>query len=83
MEPLTIEQIRQSYPNQWVLIGSPTLRDPEINGSIISKIISGIVLFASPDKRELAYKSADLKKNDMLTACIYTGILPQKRLFLL
>lgn len=83
MQTLPIEQIKKQYPDQWILIGNPELSEPEVNGSILSKLISGIVLFASKDKREIAYKAADLKKGVDKTACIYTGEIPKNRLFLL
>ncbi len=83
MHTLSIEQIKKQYPDQWILIGNPELSDPDVNGSILSKLIRGIVLFASKDKREIAYKAADFKKTVDTTACIYTGEIPKNRLFLL
>jgi hypothetical protein len=83
MQNLTIQEIKNLYPNQWILVGNPILMEPEINGSILSKLISGIVLFASKDKRELGYKAANFRKNVETTACIYTGEISQNRLFLL
>ncbi len=62
----------------------PNLNEPEINGSIISKLLSGIVLYASKDKREIGFKAKDVKSpmvNE--TVCIFTGEIPKNRLFLL
>ncbi len=84
MEALTIEQMRSLYPDQWVLIGNPELTHPDILGSIVSKLERGVVLFASKDKRELAYRSKDFIQPWVnRTACIYTGEIPQNRIFLL
>ncbi len=83
MEVITIEQIRTIYPDQWVLVGNPKLSEPEINGSIVSKLVSGIVLFASKDKRELAYKASEARKNIDFTTCIFTGEIAKNKLFLL
>jgi len=83
MENLTISQIREKYPDQWVLLGDPELSNPEINGSIISKLIRGMVLYASKDKRELAYKAVEYKGQVNKTACIYTGKISNNSLFLL
>ncbi len=83
MQTLSIDQIKKQYPDQWILIGNPELSEPDVNGSILSKLIRGIVLFASKDKREIAYKAFDLKKAVDTTACIYTGEIPKNRLFLL
>lgn len=83
MEILNIEQIKTIYPNQWVLIGNPELRNPETNGSFLSRLVQGIVLLANKDKRELAYQSKGLTKNYNETICIYTGEVAQNRIFLL
>ena len=83
MQTLSIDQIKAQYPNQWILVGNPELSNPEINGSILSKLIRGIVLFASKDKRELAYRATELRKSVNDTACIFTGEIPKNRLFLL
>ena len=83
MEALTIEQIKIQYPNQWVLLGNPELSEPEINGSIVSKLVRGIVLLASTNKRELGAKAKSVRGNIELTACIYTGEIPKNRIFLL
>lgn len=83
MEILTIDQIKAQYPDQWVLIGNPELDDPNTLGSIVSKLVRGLVLFASKDKRELAYRAKDFTKDVQRTACIYTGEIAQNRVFLL
>ncbi len=83
MELLTISEIRANYPEQWVLIGNPELSDPEINGSIISKLVRGIVLYASKDKREIGFKATAVRGAVETTACIFTGEIPKNRLFLL
>lgn len=54
---LTIDQIRSTYPDEWVLVGNPDLGDPNHVGSVVSKLQSGIVLYHSQDKREIAYKA--------------------------
>jgi hypothetical protein len=83
MEILSIEQIRLLYPNQWVLIGNPKLDDPETNGSIISKLIEGIVLLASKDKREIGFRAKDYRTQVDKTACVFTGEIANNRIFLL
>jgi hypothetical protein len=83
MQAITIDQIRANYPDQWVLLGNPKLNEPDVNGSIVSKLVCGIVLFASKDKRELAYKAAEFRNDVAFTACIYTGEIPKNKLFLL
>lgn len=80
---MTLEQIVTQFPNQWVLIGNPELKNPSINGTIMQRLIQGIVLLASKDKRELAYQSKDIVHNYEETACVYTGEVAQNRIFLL
>lgn len=80
---LLIDEIKKAYPDQWVLIGNPTLRNPQSNGTLVNRLISGIVLLSNKDKRELAYQAKDLVKNYDETACIFTGEIPKNRIFLL
>ncbi len=82
-EILTFEDIKNVYPNQWVLIGNPELDNLDTLGSIASKLLSGTVLFASADKREIGYRAKELRKNYESVTCVYTGIIPQNRKWLL
>ncbi len=43
---LNILDIKNLYPNEWVLIGNPTMDDSKI------ELLSGIPLFHSKDKKE-------------------------------
>ncbi len=81
MQVLTLEQIKNNYPNEWVLLGNPILDEPEVEASIISQLISGIVLFHSKDKRELAYKAKAVKGSYETTTLIFTGEIASKRKF--
>ena len=49
-ERRSIEDIKKSYPDEWILVGNHEKdeRDMEFR--------TGIVLYHSPDKRELAYR---------------------------
>lgn len=81
LEQLTIEQIFSQYPDEWVLIGNPKLKNDGFVGPLIRKIISGIVLYHSKDKKEIGYKAAELAQTVEETACIYTGKVPKNRKF--
>jgi hypothetical protein len=83
MQTLTIEQIKSAYPEQWVLIGDPEVRNPETNGTLVSRLVQGVVLLANKDKRELAYQSQAVVGGYAETACIFTGEVPKHRIFLL
>ena len=56
IEPLEIEQIKRLFPDEWVLIGDPTMNETGI------QVLSGIVLFHSKDKREVAYFGREMVK---------------------
>lgn len=81
MEVLTIDQIKIDFPNQWVLIGNPQMREGNFVGSILQKIKAGLVLYNSSDKREIAYKTQELVKDVERFTCIYTGEIPKNRRF--
>jgi hypothetical protein len=78
-EALTIDQIRSTYPDQWVLVGNPVMGKPNQVGSVISKLQSGIVLYHSRDKREIAYQAKTLTQDVERFACIFTGEVPKNR----
>jgi hypothetical protein len=80
---LSFELIRKLYPDQWVLIGNPLLDDPNTLGSIVSKLVSGIVLLASTDKREIGHKAKYVRQDYKSVTCVYTGEIPQNRKWLL
>lgn len=80
MEILTIEEIKAQYPDQWVLVGNPELDNPNTLGSIVSKFVRGVVLFANKDKKEIAYSAKDYRKGCTTYTCIFTGEIPKNRL---
>jgi hypothetical protein len=81
MEALTIDQIRDAYPEQWVLVGNPILTDAGTVGSVISKLQSGVVLYHSKDKREIAYKAKELTRTVDRFTCVFTGEAIKNRRF--
>lgn len=81
MESLTINQIRHAYPDQWVLVGNPVLADVDTVGSVVSKLESGIVLYHSKDKREIAYKAKELTQGVDRFTCVFTGEAARNRRF--
>ena len=78
-EVLSIAEIKAQYPDQWVLVANPELDKPGTLGSVVRKLIRGIVLHASKDKRELAYSAKDYRKGYDTYTCIFTGEIPQNR----
>lgn len=80
---LSIEDIKKMYPDQWVLLGNPVLRNPQSNGAILNRLITGIVLLTSKNKRELAEKAKYVVGDYDETACVYTGEVAKNRIYLL
>ncbi len=65
MDVLTIEQIKNNYPNQWVVIaldGDDIQHKPE----------KGVVLLHGKDYLELCYQARDIAKN-IVTTTFFTG----------
>ena len=83
MNVLTIEEIKMQYPDQWVLVGDPDLGEPNVLGSIASKLLKGVVLLSSKDKREIGYRAKEVKAGYSTITCIYTGEFPKNRKWLL
>jgi hypothetical protein len=81
MEELTISQIKLQYPNEWVLVGNPQMRNDNFVGAVIDVLLSGVLIYHSKDKREIAYKIKDLKQGFDSTACVFTGEMPSNRKF--
>ncbi len=78
---LSFEMIKKCYPDEWVLLGNPELKDPELNEAIVHKVVSGVVLYHSKDKREIGYRAKDVKQDFEHFVCVYTGEIPRQRRF--
>lgn len=82
-EFMSFEDIRTLYPDQWVLIGDPEMDTSHTLGSIASKLVGGVLLFASKDKREIGYRTKELRTGFKSVTCVYTGAIPQNLKWLL
>lgn len=82
-EILTKEEIIRKFPDQWVLVGNPQLDSLDTLGSIMSKLVSGVVLLHGKDKREIAQKGIEARKGYPAVTLVYTGEIPQNRKWLL
>jgi hypothetical protein len=74
MEILPLEQIKQLYPNEWVLLSieeDEPIKRPEKGG----------VLLHSKDYLELCYKASEVAK-DYLTTILFTGKTNKNRKWL-
>jgi hypothetical protein len=79
MQSLTIEEIRNQYLEQWVLIGNPELRNSEILEPIVYKMLRGVVLLANKDKLTLSLQAKDARQGYDSISCIWTGEFPKNR----
>ena len=57
LAPRSIEDIKASYPDEWIVMVNPEMDEWG------QSILSGIVLYHGPDKRELAYRDKPILKN--------------------
>lgn len=73
MEILTIEQIKEQFPNEWVLIGNPNRKG--------IRVLSGAPIFHSKDKREIAYTQINWREHFETAITIFTGKRPKNRKF--
>jgi hypothetical protein len=62
-ERLTFEQIQERYAPDWVLIGDPETDD-------YHRILSGTVLFHSPNRDEVYQKAIDLDITRFAFRCL-------------
>ena len=83
MQVLSIEEIRKQFPDQWVLIGNPEVKNSEILEPIVYRILRGIVLLANKDKRELSLSTNEARQGYDSITCIWTGEFPKNRKWLL
>ena len=67
---LLIEDIKQRYPDEWVLLGNPRIEK--------TAILGGVVVYHSADKRDLV-KGRDALKGFDLSTWTYTGTFPKNR----
>ena len=70
----TIDEIRGNYPDEWILLGSPEIDETT------QAILSGVVLYHSPDKRETVYLGKSMTAGHDRTALFFNRVsLRRKR----
>ncbi len=62
-----IADIKKLYPDEWVLLGNPTMDNAKID------VIGGIPIFHSKDKKEVCYIGRDKTSDYNKITLIYTG----------
>lgn len=66
-QTMTIEQIRNAYPNEWVLVGNAVMDEYELN------VLSGVPLYHSKDKKEVCYIGRDKTAGFTSITITFTG----------
>jgi hypothetical protein len=69
----SIDDIKKSYPDEWILVGNPEKNEREM------EILSGIVLYHSPDKREVAYLGKPLIKEYDRVTWFFNRVTPRPK----
>ena len=64
---LNINDIRQLYPDEWVLVGNPIMDNSKID------VLSGIPIYHSKDKKEVCYIGRDKTSDFNKVTLIFTG----------
>ena len=67
----SIDDIKKSYPDEWILLGNPVEDEYE-------RTISGVVLYHSPDKREVCYLGRPLVKKYDQVALFFNRVTPRR-----
>jgi hypothetical protein len=69
---VNISEIKRLYPDEWILLGNPDIdeQNQEFN--------AGIVIYHSPDKKEVRYLGKPLVANYATTALFFNRVTPVK-----
>jgi len=73
LAPQSMEDIKASYPDEWIVIGDPEMDEYE------QEILSGTVLYHGPDKRELRYRDKPLLKKYTKKALFFNRVTPREK----
>jgi hypothetical protein len=68
---IEIADLKKMYPNEWVLLGEPKMKD--------TSVLGGIVIYHSKDKKEVCYIGRDKTKGFSTVTITYAGDLKQNR----
>lgn len=64
---LSINDIKKIYPDEWVLIGNPTMDESNID------VVAGIPIYHSKDKKEVCYIGRGRTSDFNKITLIFTG----------
>ncbi len=72
-QSLNLSDIKQLYPDEWVLLGNPIMDDSKIN------VLSGIPIYHSKDQKEVCYIGRDKTSDFDKITLIFTGTFKPTR----
>jgi len=70
---ITISEIKNLYPNEWVLVGNPVMDSTKID------MLAGIPIYHSKDKKEVCYIGRDKITDFKKITLIFTGTFKPSR----
>jgi hypothetical protein len=65
--------MKKNYPDEWILLGNPEWDEHKLH------VLSGTLLYHSPDKREAAYLGRSLTKNYETVALFFNRVTPRPK----
>ena len=68
---LDFDELKKLYPNEWVLLGDPKMKN--------TSVVGGIVLYHSKDKKEVCYIGRDKTADYSTVTIAFAGDLKQHR----
>jgi hypothetical protein len=72
-ERVGIDDMKKNYPDEWILLGNPEWDKPGLH------VLSGTVLYHSPDKREVAYLGRPLTKGYEKLTLFFNRVTPRPK----
>jgi hypothetical protein len=72
-ERIGIDDMKKNYPDEWILLGNPERDESRLH------ILSGILLYHSPDKREVAYLGRPLTKDYAKITLFFNRVTPRPK----
>ena len=68
---LTFDKVKELYPNEWILLGNPKMKN--------TTVIGGIVVYHSKDKKEVCYIGKDKTGDFEKVTIAFAGDIEQLR----
>ncbi len=66
---LEFNTIKRQYPNEWVLIGNPTIKN--------ARVLKGEVIYHTFDKRDIFEFAKKVINDYEMIKIVYTGLVPK------